>query len=803
MEKNDNIYVGEAIVRGNVFMTQLANGKVEVRRGSPTNPGQVIWENGIDDSNEYSYLTKFQGDGHLITWRIDSNGYQLPIWRSYTVYPGDSFFFVVECEENGGGVAIYHKDPNNDWLLQHSWDPIPSPPTTPPSEAASFAPSACKEQILLERDDVIYQGESLLADDVYLEQNSNGNLEVRRGNPDDPGDVVWESGQTGSTMNSYHSILQGDGNLITWKVFDGVKSLHWKSDTSEENGFFYFLLECPSAGGVLTIYRGLPSEGGQVIKSWKEVSPSNLPSSSPSRPASFSPSKNPSKSPSKPPSNHPSSSPSFKPSETPCEDRIFLETNDVILRDESIVRNNMFLFQADDGNLEIRQGTPEEPGYLVWESNVKKRRKSDYSTKLHENGNLITSKEKNGNQIWESGTSSEDAQYYFLLECLDRGGHVAIYKGLPDQDGVVLMSWEANSTPIQNPTKYPSTSPTSRPSRSPFVFPSAYPSISPSSDPSPRPSMSPSISPSFSPTLSHILGPSPTPSAQPSPISTDCASSIFLERDDVIGEGVEIVRNDHFLYQKTDGNLEIRVGTLDNPGELVWESGKTGSYDSYYYTKLQGDGNLITWHIMDGNQTILWKSDSVESNGLYFFGLDCGGAVAISNQGGQPIKSWSTLPRISPPTSEPSNVPSQYPTICHDYTVFLERDEYIDEGESIVRNNFYLFQRFDGNLEIRETGSGDLVWQSGVENSDYSRYYSKLQGDGHLITWGVDSVGNRAPVFRTFELRENGDFFFLLECPGQGGKVAVYEGDPTKGGSAIWTNGTSQATRRILRSRRI
>lgn len=63
--------------------------------------------------------------------------------------------------------------------------------------------------------------------DAIATMQSDGNLVVKRGN----GDLIWESGVTGSASN-YYTTIQQDSNLITWEgTPENTGELHWKSNT--------------------------------------------------------------------------------------------------------------------------------------------------------------------------------------------------------------------------------------------------------------------------------------------------------------------------------------------------------------------------------------------------------------------------------------------------------------------------------------------------------------------------------------------------------------------------------------------
>jgi hypothetical protein len=69
-----------------------------------------------------------------------------------------------------------------------------------------------------------------------------------------------------------------------------------------------------------------------------------------------------------------------------------------------------------------------------------------------------------------------------------------------------------------------------------------------------------------------------------------------------------------YIVQQDDGNLVVRRGTPDNPGEEIWSHGETGGASSYY-TRLNGDSNLITSGGSPDNEgDQLWKSNTVVSS---------------------------------------------------------------------------------------------------------------------------------------------------------------------------------------------
>ena len=115
----------------------------------------------------------------------------------------------------------------------------------------------------------------------------------------------------------------------------------------------------------------------------------------------------------------------------------------------------------------------------------------------------------------------------------------------------------------------------------------------------------------------------------------------------------------------------------------------------------------------------------------------------------------------------------------------------LDVGESILRDNVYLIQKANGNLEIRELSQntiGSLLWESGVSSSIENNYYTKLQGDGNLITWKEGSDGSKSPVWKSRSVNSDGSYFFVLDCAANGGGAAIYQGHPQQGGTQVWSS---------------
>jgi hypothetical protein len=127
---------------------------------------------------------------------------------------------------------------------------------------------------------------------AFITQQDNGNLVVRNGTPENPAALVWESGATtGSTEDSYYTVLQGDSNFITWRVPSDTsenKRVHWKTQTINVGTEGYsFVIECDT----VAIYKGELDNNSVVWRSdpaplspppTQSISPSASPSACPS-----------------------------------------------------------------------------------------------------------------------------------------------------------------------------------------------------------------------------------------------------------------------------------------------------------------------------------------------------------------------------------------------------------------------------------------------------------------------------------------------------------------------------------------
>jgi hypothetical protein len=151
-----------------------------------------------------------------------------------------------------------------------------------------------------------------------------------------------------------------------------------------------------------------------------------------------------------------------------------------------------------------------------------------------------------------------------------------------------------------------------------------------------------------------------TPPDVSSSLNTDASCKpydLWLAQNEFIrnGQPVHDSENDFHLEQENNGNLLVRRGNT-----TIWESGVKGEIGDYY-TKLQGDGNMITYNgTFGGDHNIaIWKTASSSSAMTYFLGVDCVDNETVSIYQGAPNHPGNAVWRGDPlPPKEQSDMPS-------------------------------------------------------------------------------------------------------------------------------------------------
>eukprot|EP00934_Nitzschia_sp_Nitz4_P002416 Nitzschia sp. Nitz4//scaffold34_size148208//144122//146521//NITZ4_003000-RA/size148208-processed-gene-0.56-mRNA-1//-1//CDS//3329548855//2411//frame0 len=258
LESDTRIDSGEILMFDGFFLYQRTFGSLQLWRGT-VQDRTLYWDNGISESIDgATYYTKLQADSNLITWRVAQDGTKTALWKTATVNSGDIFAFVVECEGLGGGVALYNGLPEDGGVSvwqEDSYKNAEQTPTDAPSAASaptivepagtetpSEAPTCSAEETLMESGAMFNGGETVASASFYLYQDYNGNLELHEGSPTNPGQLVWETGESETTIDQYYTILQGDGTLVTMRMTSYGESSIWSSDVAGDVGDYILVI---------------------------------------------------------------------------------------------------------------------------------------------------------------------------------------------------------------------------------------------------------------------------------------------------------------------------------------------------------------------------------------------------------------------------------------------------------------------------------------------------------------------------------------------------------------------------------
>jgi glucose/arabinose dehydrogenase/PKD repeat protein len=194
---------------------------------------------------------------------LDGNRFSTP--GTATTWEGHGFKAEAPDQFKDGQAYVFSSWSNGGAQVQTI--PVPAASSTNPKYVAeftqftgTFAPTMAPTQpfrcvpgfLGIATEEIFSDGDSYTNEeyDVTLTLQSDGNLVVTRGN----GDLVWESGVSGSA-SSYYTTIQQDSNFITWEgTPENRGELHWKSNTLNAQGDYFVGIDCNSE--VVSIYAG-------------------------------------------------------------------------------------------------------------------------------------------------------------------------------------------------------------------------------------------------------------------------------------------------------------------------------------------------------------------------------------------------------------------------------------------------------------------------------------------------------------------------------------------------------------------
>lgn len=258
-----------------VYAEQRSDGNLVVRKGTPSEPGDLVWESGYVGV-EGDYFTWVQGNSNMITFQgipPDAIGNVVFETKTFGVDQDEQFFFGIDC--SGTVVLIMQGTPDDPILANLVWQSAPFPPSDdtpgdasqPSSPPAPVAPAPCTPGSLgiVAWQWELSQGQVFINidHDVYSEQRNDGNLVVRQGTPSDPGEIVWQSGYSGE-VGEYFTRVLGNSDMITYKGTqpEEIEAEVWQTGTLDDEGLYFFGIDC---NGTIIVAEGTPESPGDIL----------------------------------------------------------------------------------------------------------------------------------------------------------------------------------------------------------------------------------------------------------------------------------------------------------------------------------------------------------------------------------------------------------------------------------------------------------------------------------------------------------------------------------------------------------
>ena len=282
MTTRDIIKSGDRLISpaANLYLDQKANANLQLWKGSPENPELLLWQSKMDEPSNVTYYTEIQRDGKLVTYaqglKVNGVTTRSIVWMTEVHGPDDNrtYSLAVECEEKGGSLAIYAGPPQTS--QERLWEatvetqtPTSRPTMSPTTNDPPVQTINCNPLILMKSGDFLYPEKRVIDFErgFHLIQLLNGNVEIRWGSPEYPGDLIWESGYNGDSDRAYYTKLEANGNLVTWKTEqDHSFSSVWETSTYGPTlAVYYLVLDCSERGDKIAVYQGHPEEGGTVV----------------------------------------------------------------------------------------------------------------------------------------------------------------------------------------------------------------------------------------------------------------------------------------------------------------------------------------------------------------------------------------------------------------------------------------------------------------------------------------------------------------------------------------------------------
>jgi hypothetical protein len=311
MTSSDVIKSGERLVHSDarIFLDLQNNGNLQLWEGTASKPERLLWESQVDQPTNLTYFAELQNDGNFVTYHLGSStSFRTIVWMTDLVGPIDGTIYSLakDCDENGGKLGVFVGSPQSSqetlWTVDVRSNSSDAEPTMSPlaQESVAAAGESCIPAVLLRSGEFLYPGKRVVDYErgVFLIQQLNGNVEVRWGSPEFPGDLLWESGFVeGDPERSYYTKFEANSNLITWEITqDKSFSQAWELGTYRPTLYpYFFVVECSERNNQVAIYQGIPGDSTSALV-WSvdpPVGSSSMPFPVPTVPPTLEPSSSP------------------------------------------------------------------------------------------------------------------------------------------------------------------------------------------------------------------------------------------------------------------------------------------------------------------------------------------------------------------------------------------------------------------------------------------------------------------------------------------------------------------------------
>jgi len=380
-----------------VYITQQYDGNLVIYRNN-----KALWATGTNLRND-EYYTFLQKDGNLVT--RTSNGRDVWASDSHTD-TRESCFFAI----NTNDAALEIIRGNEFEPTKILW----TSETLSELLGEEFNRDVTFDQIM-QTDDILMVDERFDFDGGFLTQEKTGRLVLKQYQANGAPEEIWSSVvDPDLPEDKYFTILQGDGNLVTYVRDENFQLVDvWDSNSVKENGYFgnFFLVvarensnDSPAKNKLVTIHGSLTNPDDTVWEvpiKWTPFLPG-----------------------SPPPSPFPTPVPPTPVPPTAVNDvKVLLKTDDIIESNKPLYFNGGFLMQEENGSLAIYV-----KGELTWSTALDE---SDgyHKTTLQGDGNLVTRNAAN-EIVWDSDSHTDIHTDYFLV--VDAGtAELEIFRGTP------------------------------------------------------------------------------------------------------------------------------------------------------------------------------------------------------------------------------------------------------------------------------------------------------------------------------------------------------------------------------------